>query len=118
MSRGLDHARLDAIGQRGKARRHELGLTVAQVAERIGFTDPKRLYNLECYGAGMISTVDRWARALDMDPAVLAFGSRETDVCWHCRVCLVPAVRHCELCPPEGDCDVEGCQQPGCEGRR
>jgi hypothetical protein len=39
------------------------------------------------------------------------------DVCWHCHVCLEPAPRHCESCPPEGECDVEGCDQPGCEGR-
>lgn len=38
----------------------------------------------------------------------------DPNVCWHCKVCLVPAARHCESCPPEGECDVEGCEQEGC----
>ncbi len=41
----------------------------------------------------------------------------DPDVCWHCHVCLEPAARHCETCPPEGECDVEACEQPGCVGR-
>lgn len=38
------------------------------------------------------------------------------DVCWHCLCCLVPAPAHCEHCPPPGECDVLGCDEPGCCG--
>jgi transcriptional regulator with XRE-family HTH domain len=72
--RGLGVARLISIGHRGRRRRVELGLEVAEVAKRMGMTSG-RLYNLECYGAGMIATIERWAFALDeMDPRELAFG--------------------------------------------
>jgi hypothetical protein len=33
-------------------------------------------------------------------------------VCWHCQdVVIMPRTR-CERCPEE--CDIEGCQEPGC----
>jgi transcriptional regulator with XRE-family HTH domain len=65
-----------AVGARGKARRRELGLDVAIVAERMNIT-AQRLYQLECYGAGTLATVERWAAALEMDPRDLAFGRGE-----------------------------------------
>ncbi len=73
-TRRLAVERLTAIGKRGQARRRELGLTVGALAERLGCTR-ERVYNLECYGAGMIGTVERWAAALEMDPRELAFGA-------------------------------------------
>ncbi len=36
------------------------------------------------------------------------------DYCWHCRVGLMPAARHCERCPAPGDCDNEDCEADGC----
>ena len=37
------------------------------------------------------------------------------DYCWHCGVALVERGRpHCHKCPPDVDCDVDGCQEPGC----
>ena len=33
-----------------------------------------RVYSLESAGAGTIDLVEQWARALEMDPRVLAFG--------------------------------------------
>lgn len=37
-------------------------------------------------------------------------------VCWHCLDVLIPDSRRprCERCPDE--CDVEGCEEPGCAG--
>ncbi len=40
----------------------------------------------------------------------------DPDVCWHCRACLAPEPPHCDQCPPPGDCDVLGCDEPGCSG--
>lgn len=71
--RRLASDRMAEIGKRGQARRRELGLTVGGLAARLGCTR-ERVYNLECYGAGMIATVERWAVALEMDPGELAFG--------------------------------------------
>ena len=37
------------------------------------------------------------------------------EVCWHCRIVLMPEpLPHCECCPAFGDCDVLGCDEPGC----
>lgn len=71
---GHDHS---AIGKRAQVRRKQLGLTVAEVAARVGFS-VGRVYNFECYGAGTIDLVERWARALEMDPRELAFGPLPT----------------------------------------
>ena len=71
---GHDHS---AIGTRAQVRRKQLGLTVAEVAARVGFS-VGRVYNFECYGAGTIDLVERWARALEMDPRELAFGPLPT----------------------------------------
>lgn len=64
------------IGERGKARRLALGLSTKALAQRLGCTR-ERVHHLECYGASTIGTVERWAQALGMDPAELAFGPRE-----------------------------------------
>lgn len=71
--RGLAPTDLEAIGARGRARRLALGLSRAELARRLGYT-VQRVYSLEGAGAGMVSTVMRWASALEMDPAELAFG--------------------------------------------
>lgn len=40
---------------------------------------------------------------------------REPDVCWHCHSVLIPEpAPHCEQCPPVGECDAVGCDEPGC----
>lgn len=67
---GRDHS---AIGKRAQARRKQLRLSVAEVADRVGYS-VGRVYNFECYGAGTIAAVEQWARALEMDPRELAFG--------------------------------------------
>lgn len=42
-------------------------------------------------------------------------GDTQPDICWHCHDVLEPTERpHCTSCPPE--CDVEGCEAPGCMG--
>ena len=63
-----------AVAARGKARRRELGLSVRAIAKRMG-ARVSRVHNLECFGAGSLVVVERWAAALDMDPGVLAFGT-------------------------------------------
>lgn len=41
----------------------------------------------------------------------------DPDVCWHCRAVLMPEpAPHCDQCPPFGDCDELGCDEPGCTG--
>lgn len=62
-----------AVAERGQARRRALGLSVAAIAHRMG-VKRSRVYNLECFGAGSLAVVDKWAAALDMDPGELAFG--------------------------------------------
>lgn len=42
-------------------------------------------------------------------------GVVQYDMCWHCHICLEPAVKHCEHCPEFNSCHVEGCPAPGCE---
>jgi transcriptional regulator with XRE-family HTH domain len=61
------------VAERGRARRRALGLSVAAVARRMGVRR-SRVHNLECYGAGSLVVVARWAVALCMDPGELAFG--------------------------------------------
>jgi hypothetical protein len=47
-------------------------------------------------------------------PCELAGTDREAK-CWHCfDVVLAPHRVRCERCPDE--CDVEGCEEPGCKG--
>jgi transcriptional regulator with XRE-family HTH domain len=77
--RGLGIACLQAIATRAKRRRVELGLEPGEVARRLGISRG-RFYNIECYGAGMIATVERWAHALGMDPRELAFGPTSPSV--------------------------------------
>lgn len=73
MTGGLESHKLLAIAARGRARRVQLGLQGAEVAARMNI-GRHRYYNLECYGAGMLVTIERWAAALEMDPRELAFG--------------------------------------------
>lgn len=41
----------------------------------------------------------------------------DPDVCWHCRVVLLPEpAPHCDQCPPFGECDELACAEPGCTG--
>lgn len=61
------------VAERGQARRRALGLSVVAIANRMGVRRA-RVYMLECYGAGSLEVVERWAAALDMDPGELAFG--------------------------------------------
>lgn len=62
-----------AMAARGKARRVELGHSVAWLALQLRCSRG-RVYSLECYGAGSLATVLRWADALGMDPRVLIWG--------------------------------------------
>lgn len=64
-----------AIGERGKARRRQLRLTVAEVAARMGVSD-RCVYQYEHAGVGTVAVVELWAQALEMDPRELAFGPR------------------------------------------
>lgn len=70
--RVLVHSNFE-MGDRGKARRIALGLTVAEVARRMR-SSVQRVYMLESQGCGTLHLCERWALALEMDPRVLAFG--------------------------------------------
>lgn len=39
---------------------------------------------------------------------------RHDAVCWHCQDIIVLPRARCERCLDE--CDIEGCEEPGCEG--
>lgn len=65
-----------AIGKRGQARRRQLGLSVAVVADRMGVND-RSVYQYEHAGVGTLAVIELWAQALEMDPRELAFGRRE-----------------------------------------
>lgn len=61
------------VAQRGRARREQLGRTLDQVASKLGVSR-KRLTEFERTGVGTLRRCADWADALDMAPAVLAFG--------------------------------------------
>lgn len=61
------------VARRGRERRKELGRTLDDVATRLGITR-KRLTEFERTGVGTLRRVADWAEALEMPPAVLAFG--------------------------------------------
>ena len=63
-----------AIGKRVQTRRRQLGLTPAQLAERLGCATG-RVYSIECYGVSGLDLVEQLARALDEDPRWIAFGA-------------------------------------------
>lgn len=62
-----------AMGQRAKARREELGLTLNEVAVRMGRTY-QCIYGMEKEGSGSLRVVLEWAEALKMPALQLAFG--------------------------------------------
>lgn len=68
---GRDHS---AIGKRVQDRRRQIGLTPAELGERLGCS-AGRVYNIECYGVGTLDLVEQLARALDEDPRWIAFGA-------------------------------------------
>jgi transcriptional regulator with XRE-family HTH domain len=62
-----------SVGERLQARRRELGLTRRELALRAG-RDPRRIAEFERAGVGTIALATELARALEMDPCLLAFG--------------------------------------------
>ena len=62
-----------AIGERAKARRLELGLTLKAVATAMDRTY-QCIYGMEQEGAGNIRLIAQWAECLKMNPVALAFG--------------------------------------------
>jgi len=64
------------IARRGRERRLELGLSVAEVARRME-RKATWVYLLERDGVGTLGTIRRWAAALEMSPRALAFGPDE-----------------------------------------
>jgi chromosome segregation ATPase len=40
------------------------------------------------------------------------------EVCWHCHDMLGELLPKCDNCPEPGDCDIEGCEEPGCAADR
>lgn len=65
---------LEAMGARAKARREELGLTVNEVAIKMGRTY-QCIYGMERSGIESLRVVLEWAEALDMSADRLAFGA-------------------------------------------
>ena len=77
MARETEYARelVLAIGERAKARRLELGLTLKQVASDMDRTY-QCIYGMEQEGAGNIRLIAQWASVLKMSPIELAFGAQ------------------------------------------
>ena len=65
-----------AMGRRGRARREELGVSMKELALRLGVVS-QRMSQIELDGVECLGTVRRWAAALDMDPVYLAFGPQK-----------------------------------------
>lgn len=61
------------MGGRGRARRLQLNLTVADIAGRMNRKETW-VYRLERDGAATMFVIRQWAAALEMSPAELAFG--------------------------------------------
>lgn len=61
------------VGKRVQTRRRQLGLTTAQLADRLGCSTG-RVHSIECYGVSTLDLVEQLARALDEDPRWIAFG--------------------------------------------
>lgn len=72
MTRGQDPN--PAVGARITARRKALGLSIAQLAERLQ-KDQRRVGEYEREGVGTLRLVAEIAQALEMPPGELAFGS-------------------------------------------
>lgn len=64
------------MGARAKERREALGMPKNQLAVALDISTT-RVSQMEQDGVESISTVRRWAEALDMDPQVLVFGEPE-----------------------------------------
>jgi transcriptional regulator with XRE-family HTH domain len=62
------------VGRRILERRTALGLTVPDLAKRLG-RDPRRVSEFEREGVGTLRLVAQIARALEMWPGELAFGT-------------------------------------------
>lgn len=63
---------------RGRARRRAIGMTTDELARQLGVSRG-RVYNLECYGAGNLRVLLRWAEVLGMPARELVFGREETE---------------------------------------
>src|SRR5262245_49660061 len=61
------------MAARGRARRIALGLSIHDLAKRIGCSY-NRAWSFENDGAATMRGVRLWAKALEMNPAELAFG--------------------------------------------
>jgi transcriptional regulator with XRE-family HTH domain len=64
------------MGARAKARREQLGIPKNQLAVTLDISTT-RVSQMEQDGVDGISTIRRWADALQMDPQDLAFGEPE-----------------------------------------
>ncbi len=62
------------VGRRIAARRAELGISIGDLAKRLG-RDPRRVSEFEREGVGTLRLVTELARALEMWPGTLAFGT-------------------------------------------
>lgn len=61
------------IGQRGRAQRQKLGISVETLALELGVSR-KRMVEFERLGVGSLRRLVAWAKALRMPPGELAFG--------------------------------------------
>jgi hypothetical protein len=53
--------------------------------------------------------------AADHIDEMTALAARDYDICWHCGTHLIKAdPPRCEGCPEQDECDVSGCELPGC----
>lgn len=70
---------LSEMGQRAKARREELGLTINEVAVKMGRTY-QCIHGMERDGILSMRVIIEWAHALGMNPQELAFGGEATQM--------------------------------------
>jgi hypothetical protein len=90
---------------------------------RVGRSIGRTLYDADDEFVGLLDTRELATRVV---AAVNRFGvttspgavpALPADYCWHCGDGIEPEpAPHCEACPPFGDCDDEGCLEPGCVG--
>jgi len=64
------------MGARGRSRRVELGMSKQELADLLD-VGIKRVSQMEQHGCEGLTAIERWAKALRMDPQELIFGRPE-----------------------------------------
>jgi hypothetical protein len=108
------------MAERGRARREQLGMSKTELALKLNI-GTGRLNQMELEGVEGLSTIERWAKALNMDRVELCFGEpvqpgRGKTGCDHkfvdSKCCL-----KCGWCPPPRAAD-HACKLPVKKGAK